>query len=340
LQQDLALQVSGAAALASVLIFLVRRSDTPQFMVIGEIAIVATAVVVALVVTLPRIEFFLAQVAMTFCSLGMVGYVAHAIVLSRRIRLENEETAERLRHAQKLEAVGQLTGGIAHDFNNLLAVILGNAEMLEETLAEESPMVAAIIRASERGADLTQRLLAFSRQQSLTPEAIDLEHLVTNSSELMRRTLGETIEVVTRIPGTLWQVMADRGQVENALLNLGLNARDALPDGGILAIECGNVSIDAYRAAEELGISVGDYVVISVTDDGLGMSAEVRKRAFEPFFTTKEVGQGSGLGLSMVYGFARQSGGVARLDSEVGKGTSVQIFLPRAYSTEETNNAE
>lgn len=245
---------------------------------------------------------------------------------------EQIELEKRLHQAQKMEMVGQLTGGIAHDFNNLLAVILGNAELLQDFDEAHFPMTSSIIRASQRGAELTQRLLAFSRQQSLTPEVIDLYSMTTGLLDLLQRTLGETIKITTHKSKDLWRVLADPGQVESALLNLTINARDAMPGGGELTIECVNVTIEENDFTKGSDIAAGNYVVLSVTDYGEGMSEEVRKHAFEPFFTTKEVGNGSGLGLSMVYGFAQQSGGQATIYSEAGKGTTIKLYLPRTLS--------
>ena len=241
-----------------------------------------------------------------------------------------KQVEERLRQALKMEAVGQLTGGVAHDFNNLLAVIMGNSELLEDRLGAEDKRLKAILRAATRGSELTQRLLAFSRQQSLRPETIDLGTLVSGMSELLIRTLGETIEIETRAAPGSWIVTVDPGQVENALLNLALNARDAMPGGGNLIIECENAHLDDAGAAQIPEAMAGDYVVLAVSDSGMGMSAEVQDRAFEPFFTTKDVGKGSGLGLSMVYGFAKQSGGLVTIYSELNRGTTVKLYLPRA----------
>lgn len=245
------------------------------------------------------------------------------------------ETERHLQQAQKMEAIGQLTGGIAHDFNNLLAVIQGNSELLSETDTGNKPMVQAIIRAAERGANLTQRLLAFSRRQPLRPQTIDLAALVADMSDMLQRTLGETIEVETKAAQDQWTAFADPVQVENALLNLAINARDAMPDGGKLIIECANTNIDSTARAELPELSAGDYAVLSVTDTGSGMSDDVLQHVFEPFFTTKEVGQGSGLGLSMVHGFASQSGGDVRIHSKVDSGTMVSLYLPRGSDTEQ-----
>jgi PAS domain S-box-containing protein len=243
---------------------------------------------------------------------------------------ESKRAEAQLFRAQKLEAVGQLTGGVAHDFNNLLAVVQGNAEILAEIVGEDDKAVRGILRASARGAELTQRLLAFSRQQPLWPQAIALQDLVAGMSELLKSALGETIAVETMADPDLWAAAADPGQVENALLNLAINARDAMVDGGKLTIECLNARLDETYLAQSPEAVAGDYVVLAVSDSGRGMTAEEIERAFEPFFTTKEVGEGSGLGLSMVYGFAKQSDGHVSLYSEPGKGTTVKVYLPRA----------
>ncbi len=248
----------------------------------------------------------------------------------RRVELER-----RFAQSQKMEAVGQLTGGVAHDFNNLLAVILGRLQMLDEELAFAPKLrdwTRSCIRAAERGASLTKSLLAFSRMQTLNPSSIDLNAIVKDMAELFRGTLGETVQIRLLEAGDLWRCQADPGQVQNALLNLALNARDAMPDGGTLVIETGNTQIDSDYAARNGEIAPGDYVMLSVSDTGAGMPAEVARRAFEPFFTTKDVGKGSGLGLSMVYGFAKQSGGLVTIYSEVGQGTTIKLFLPRTRS--------
>lgn len=242
---------------------------------------------------------------------------------------DHQKTQEQLHQSQKMEAVGQLTGGIAHDFNNLLAVVLGNAEILGDKLGEDRQL-AAIERAGKRGAELTERLLSFSRQQTLAPQSVKLETLISDLLNLISRTLGEQIKIVHEMPANLWPVHTDPGQFENALLNLSINARDAMPDGGTLTIRCTNV---VYREHDErLGeeLDTGDYVQIAVCDTGVGMSGETREHAFEPFFTTKDVGAGSGLGLSMVYGFARQSGGGVFIQSAAGEGTEVVMYLPRS----------
>lgn len=236
----------------------------------------------------------------------------------------------RVARAQKMESMGQLTGGVAHDFNNLLGVILGNAELLKGGVGNAGQSVDSIIRAATRGAELTQRLLAFSRQQPLRPQAIDIGALVLDMSGMLTRAIGETIEVEIIAARDLWRAFVDPGQVESALLNLTLNARDAMRDGGKLTIRCENVSSEDTSPRHNFEIARGDYVVLEVADTGIGMSADIKSMAFEPFFTTKDVGEGSGLGLSMVYGFAKQSGGGVTIDSTVGKGTTVRLYLPRA----------
>ena len=256
----------------------------------------------------------------------------HRIAINERLAQEMEQrerVEEQLRQAQKMEAVGKLTGGIAHDFNNLLAVIHGNAEFLGDEVGSQHPSVCAIFRASARGAELAQRMLAFSRQQPLQPQSIDLADLVAAVADMLERTLGETIEVEIDSVPNLWPATADPGQVENVLLNLAINARDAMPEGGRLMIQCSNARLDEAYAAGRPDAVAGDYVVLAVSDNGVGMPAEVQEHAFEPFFTTKDVGEGSGLGLSMVYGFARQSGGHVIIYSEEGHGSTVKLYLPR-----------
>ncbi len=238
---------------------------------------------------------------------------------------------EQLHHAQKMEAVGQLTGGIAHDFNNLLTVVIGNLEMLETRVADDKArsLVRQAEEAAELGADLIDRLLTFARRRSLEPQSLDLNELILGLGDILRRALGEAIDLSILLSPGLWQVRSDQGQLENALLNLCLNARDALGTGGRVTIEAANAELDGEATAGDPEVRPGSYVRLSVADDGPGMPPEVRARAFEPFFTTKEPGVGTGLGLSMVYGFAKQSGGFARIASEPGSGTTVSLFLPR-----------
>ena len=245
--------------------------------------------------------------------------------LTSRHRIEEE-----LRQAQKMEAVGQLTGGLAHDFNNLLTVVSGNLEMLENKLRDERQL--SLLReaqlAAEDGAKLTAQLLAFGRRQPLHPKAADVGQLVGSFSDLLRRTIGETIELRTIVSGSSNLAMVDTSQLQNALLNLALNARDAMTGGGRLTISMSRIRLDVDYATRYPHVRTGDYVLISVEDNGQGMTEDVRQHAFEPFFTTKSLGAGTGLGLSMVYGFAKQSGGHVELESTTGVGTIVRIFLP------------
>lgn len=240
---------------------------------------------------------------------------------------------EQLHQAQKMEAVGQLTGGLAHDFNNLLMIIIANLDLLDTMLKGQpaaQKLVNAAIGASLRGAELTKQLLAFSRRQQLLPQPIDMNQLVSATAELLRRTLGEAIEIRTAFGQDVWTAEADPSQVESALVNLSINARDAMPAGGRLTIETANVTLDDAYAADNPDAVPGDYVMLAVTDTGTGMPPEVVKRVFEPFFTTKAVGKGTGLGLSMVYGFAKQSGGHVKIYSEPGHGTTLRLYLPKA----------
>ncbi len=243
------------------------------------------------------------------------------------------EVDEALRQAQRMEAVGQLSGGVAHDFNNLLGVIIGNVECLLDTMAddpERADLAQEVLDSALSGAELTRRLLAFGRRQALSPQHIDLRAQVAGHVGMLTRTLGPTIQIETVFAEDLWWTRADPSQLGDALLNLGINARDAMAHGGVLTIETHNDRIRAEDAAHDPDMAPGDYVVLAVSDTGVGMPPEVCARAIEPFFTTKGPGIGSGLGLSMIYGFVRQSGGYLKINSEVGIGTTVRIFLPRA----------
>jgi PAS domain S-box-containing protein len=252
-------------------------------------------------------------------------------------------TQEQLAQAQKMEGIGQLTGGVAHDFNNLLTIIIGNLESLQRGVhagpTDKERLARAIeqaMRGAERAASLTQRLLAFSRRQPLDPKPIEVGRLVTAMSELMRRTLGERISIETVLAGGLWRVHVDPNQLEVSILNLAVNARDAMANGGKLTIETANVHLDDAYAATQTEVVPGQYVAISITDTGSGMTKDVLARAFEPFFTTKDIGQGTGLGLSQVYGFVKQSGGHVKIYSEAGNGTTVTIYLPRLHAGEDS----
>ncbi|MGJ4891699.1 response regulator [Bradyrhizobium sp. HKCCYLRH3099] len=260
-----------------------------------------------------------------------------ALVVESRQRREAEEM---LRHAQKMEAVGQLTGGVAHDFNNLLTIISGNLEIAERSLqaqgeAARDRLARAIAHAAngaQRAATLTQRLLAFARRQPLDPRLTNVNRLLAGMSDFFRRTLGETISVEVVESAGLWQVEVDPSQMEAAILNLVVNANDAMQGQGKLTIETSNSFIDEAYARQHADVRVGQYVLIAITDSGVGMPREVVEKAFDPFFTTKEPGQGTGLGLSQVYGFVKQSGGHVNIYSEVGEGTTVKIYLPRAHA--------
>ena len=253
-------------------------------------------------------------------------------VEERTAQLRSNEEA--LRQSQKMEAVGQLTGGIAHDFNNMLTGIIGSLELLRRRLArgrldDLDSLIDLGVTSANRAAGLTHRLLAFSRRQSLDSKPVEINQLVTSMGELLQRSLNESIVLDMQLSGQLWTAEADPNQLESALLNLALNARDAMPDGGRLVVETRNRHLDNVFTAAYGTLTPGDYVELSVSDTGCGMPENVISRAFDPFFTTKPIGQGTGLGLSMIYGFARQSHGHVTLHSEVGKGTTVSLFLPR-----------
>jgi PAS domain S-box-containing protein len=259
--------------------------------------------------------------------------------------LTNKRAAEeQLRQAQKMEAIGQLTGGVAHDFNNLLTIISGNLDILQRRLADRGDTqlqryVTFAMNGASRGAALTYQLLAFSRRQPLEPKAVSVNNLITTMSEMIRRTLPENISVETVVSGGMWATYIDPNQLENSLLNLAVNARDAMPEGGKLTIEAANVYLDD-RYAENAGISSGQYVGISVSDTGFGMTPEVLSQAFDPFFTTKDIGQGTGLGLSQVYGFVKQSGGHVKIYSEHGTGTTIRIYLPRLLASDSLSDVQ
>ncbi len=274
----------------------------------------------------------------------------HARILTRRVRertaelgrsndrlkaeiIERKQAEAQFLQAQKMEALGQLTGGLAHDFNNLLGIIIGNLDFLQDLLKENSEaeeLLRDALDASLRGAELNRHLLAFARRQPLQPKRVAINKLVTDMTKLLSRTLGEGIEIALATKPELWSVVADPAQLEAALTNLCVNARDAMPRGGRLTISSSNTQLEADYAAENPEVSPGEYVVLEVTDTGTGMPPEVVRRAFEPFYTTKAIGNGTGLGLSMVFGFVKQSGGHVKVYSEVGVGTVVRIYLPRA----------
>jgi signal transduction histidine kinase len=258
------------------------------------------------------------------------GFVLTVTDMTKRAQAEGV-----LREAQKMQAIGQLTGGIAHDFNNLLTVILGNLELIHTKPGDERAMLARIERATwaaQRGATLTAQLLAFARKQALAPAPIDLAAVMPDLIPLLRRTLGEHIEVRYVETAGLWPAMADPTQLESAVLNLALNARDAMPDGGRLTIELANKVLDHEYARAHAEVVSGDYAMLAVSDTGHGMPPDVIARVFEPFFTTKADGKGTGLGLAMVFGFVKQSGGHVKIYSEPGEGTTVRLYLPRSVT--------
>ncbi len=279
-------------------------------------------------------------VVMATLMLGVMALDARALGRSnRRLRqeIEERERAEAaLRQSQKMEAVGRLTGGIAHDFNNMLAVILGNLELLLRRYPEADPkllrFVSSSLDAGKRAATLTQRLLAFSRRQPLDPKPVDVGRSVADLSELLARTLGEGIAIETVRTAGLWRAHVDAGQLETAIVNLAVNARDAMPGGGKLTIETANAYLDRSYAQVQDEVTPGQYVMVAVSDTGTGMAPEVLEKVFEPFFTTKSEGKGTGLGLSQVYGFVKQSKGHVKIYSEREHGTTVKIYLPRFVS--------
>lgn len=293
---------------------------------------------------------------LTMAALGLwtarLGYRA-VEAAQRRLEQSNEELRQaivtrdaaegQVRQMQKMDAIGQFTGGIAHDFNNMLAVVMSAMSLAQRKLArgdtDVGKFVDAAVDAADRAAKLTARLLAFARQQPLSPQVLDCNRLVAGMSDLLRRTLGENVQVETVLAGGLWKVHADSSQLENALINLAVNARDAMPEGGKLTIETVNAHLDEAYAETNPGAEPGQYVLIAVTDTGTGMSSEVMARAFDPFFTTKPVSKGTGLGLSQVFGFIKQSSGHIKIYSELGEGTTIKIYLPRQMREEEVGAA-
>ena len=250
----------------------------------------------------------------------------------KKQQAERSRLEAQLLHSQKVESLGQLTGGIAHDFNNLLSIITGNLQLLERSADDkQTELLQPALGAALRGGELTARLLAYARRQPLTPKTVDLNELLTETADLLGRTIGELIDVKTILYEPLWLTTIDPGQLENAVMNLVINARDAMPDGGALTIESSNVTLNSRDVVRQPMAIPGDYVLLAISDTGTGIAPEVLEKAFDPFFTTKDVGKGTGLGLSMVWGFVDQSGGHVDIDSEPGHGTCVRIYLPRSY---------
>jgi PAS domain S-box-containing protein len=277
---------------------------------------------------------------------ALVGFakITRDLTERRETQLQLEQSREQLLQSQKMEAVGQLTGGLAHDFNNLLAGIMGSLELMRTRLGqgrlnEIERYITAALGATSRAANLTHRLLAFARRQTLDPNPTDANKLIATMEDLVQRTIGPAIMFETVLATDLWPTFCDANQLENAVLNLCINARDAMPDGGKLTIETANVHIDE-PSGRRRDMQTGQYIVVCVTDTGTGMPPEIIARAFDPFFTTKPIGQGTGLGLSMIYGFARQSGGQVRIDSEVGSGTTVKLYLPRYHGQLDEESTE
>ena len=307
----------------------------------------------------------LAQAGLLFCMIIVIGLILatlhqgnvrlalatssamalRAVNADLKAALETRDVAEaQVRHMQKMESIGQLTGGIAHDFNNMLTIVIGSLDIAKRRLDNDRARALVCIDnaldGAHRAAMLTARLLAFSRQQPLAPRALDVNKLVGGMSEMLRQTIGAHLRVETVLAGGLWRAFVDPGQLENAVLNLVINARDAMPDGGRVTVETSNAHLDDAYAADNAEAVAGQYVLVSVTDSGTGMTAEVIARAFDPFFTTKGVGNGTGLGLSQVYGFIKQSGGHSKVYSELGLGTTVKRYLPRYLGAETDLDAE
>ena len=303
------------------------RSASADAQRIGSLAAIAVTVFTALVLA--------ASVAMAAMRYRRALEYNNA-ALARAIA-ERERTEAQLRQAQKVEALGRLTGGVAHDFNNMLAIIVGNLDLALKRVTDERlrRLVQNAMDGANRAAALTARLLAFSRLQPLEPKPTDLNKCVTETSNLLHRTLGENVIIETVLGAGVWRAMVDTPQFENAILNLAINARDAMPEGGRLTLETSNTYLDQAYADEHGEVATGQYVLLAITDTGEGMSAETMAKAFDPFFTTKPVGSGTGLGLSQVYGFLKQSGGHVKLYSELGIGTTVKLYLPRSLAVGE-----
>jgi signal transduction histidine kinase len=336
--------VCGVTRLLSILTLWVPAYDI-EGLAKGFLALISVALTAAMLLMRPRLQVLPTRIQLQQAYAALEEEVRQrrkAEAMVKRFQ-EIEATESQVRQAQKMEAIGQLTGGVAHDFNNILTVIIGTIEILSEAV-KDRPQLAQITNmmgsAAARGADLTQHLLAFARRQPLQPRSVDVNALVVEAARLLRPTLGEQIEIESMLAHDSAPALIDPSQLSTAILNLALNARDAMPDGGKLTFETRNVVLDENYAAMNSEVSAGNYIMIAVSDSGKGIPGSLLDKVFEPFFTTKDVGRGSGLGLSMVYGFVKQSNGHIRIYSEEGHGTTVKLYLPQAASLADAPPAE
>jgi signal transduction histidine kinase len=336
--------VGGVTRLLSILTLWVPAYDI-EGLTKGFLAVISAGITAGLLLLLPRIMVLSTRAQLQQAVEALEEEIKHrrsAEAMVKRFQ-EIEATESQVRQAQKMEAIGQLTGGVAHDFNNILTVITGTIEILDDAV-KDRPHLAQITKmigaAAARGADLTQHLLAFARRQPLQPRSVDVNALVIDAARLLRPTLGEQIEIESMLAHDSAPALIDPSQLSTAILNLALNARDAMPNGGKLTLETKNVVLDDDYAGMNSEVNPGNYVMIAVSDSGEGIPASLLEKVFEPFFTTKDVGKGSGLGLSMVYGFVKQSNGHIKIYSEEGHGTTVKLYLPRAAGIPDTLAAE
>jgi len=336
--------VCGGTRLLSVLTLWVPAYDIEGFAK-GFLALISVALTAAMLLARPRLLALPTRIQLQQAYAALEEEVRlrrSAEAMVKRFQ-EVEATESQVRQAQKMEAIGQLTGGVAHDFNNILTVITGTIEILGDAV-KDSPHLAQIANmisaAAARGADLTQHLLAFARRQPLQPHSVDVNALVIEAARLLRPTLGEQIEIESMLAYDCAPALIDPSQLATAILNLALNARDAMPNGGKLTLETRNVVLDESYAAMSSDVKPGNYVMIAVSDSGKGIPASLLEKVFEPFYTTKDVGKGSGLGLSMVYGFVKQSNGHIKIYSEEGHGTTVKLYLPQAAGVADAEPAK
>jgi signal transduction histidine kinase len=334
----------GVTRLLSILTLWVPAYDI-EGLAKGFLALISVGITVGLLLMLPRILVLPTRIQLQHAYEALeteIGLRRSAEAMVQRFQ-EIEATESQVRQAQKMEAIGQLTGGVAHDFNNILTVITGTIEILGEAV-KDRPHLTQITNmmsaATARGADLTRHLLAFARRQPLQPRSVDVNALVIEAARLLRPTLGEQIEIESMLAHDSAPALIDPSQLSTAILNLALNARDAMPDGGKLTLETKNVVLDENYAAMSSEVSAGNYIMIAVSDSGKGIPTSLLEKVFEPFYTTKDIGKGSGLGLSMVYGFVKQSNGHIRIYSEEGHGTTVKLYLPQAAGVADALPAE